>query len=128
MTRICRKGWLMASDDIENLFSYGTLQSEAVQLATFGRRLEGKPDRLIGYRITMIPIRNHKLMATTGGTHHRNIQSTGAASDVVEGTVFTVKTQELEQADKYESTADYERVLVRLESQTKACVYLHSDR
>jgi len=118
----------MASDHTENLFSYGTLQSEEVQLATFGRRLEGKADRLIGYRITMIPISNHQLMATTGEPHHRNIQSTGAASDVVEGTVFTVKTQELEQADEYESTADYERVLVRLESQTNAWVYLHSDR
>src|SRR2546421_8858018 len=109
---------LMAFNDTGNLFSYGTLQSEAVQLATFGRRLEGKPDQLIGYRITMIPISNHKLMATTGERHHRNIQRTGAASDVVEGTVFTVKTQELEKADEYESTADYGRVLVRLESQT----------
>ncbi|HEY0347279.1 MAG TPA: GNAT family N-acetyltransferase [Pyrinomonadaceae bacterium] len=115
-------------DHTENLFSYGTLQSEEVQLATFGRRLEGKADRLIGYRINMIPISHHQLMATTGEPHHRNIQSTGAASDVVEGTVFTVKTRELEQADEYESTADYERVLVRLESQTNAWVYLHSDR
>lgn len=37
---------LMAFDDTENLFSYGTLQSEAVQLATFGRRLEGTVDRI----------------------------------------------------------------------------------
>ena len=51
---------LMAFDDIENLFSYGTLQSEAVQLATFGRRLEGKADRLIGYRVSMIPISARK--------------------------------------------------------------------
>ena len=67
----------MPFDETENLFSYGTLQSETVQLATFGRRLEGLPDRLIGYRITMIPISNHKLMATSGATHHRNIQLTG---------------------------------------------------
>ena len=44
----------MAFDDPENLFSYGTLQSVAVQLATFGRRLAGKADRLIGYRVTLI--------------------------------------------------------------------------
>lgn len=84
----------MAFDDTENLFSYGTLQSEEVQLATFGRRLEGKADRLIGYRVTLIPARiptgNHQLMTTTGASHHRNIQSTAIASDVVEGTVFLV--------------------------------------
>ena len=118
----------MHFDDTENLFSYGTLQSEAVQLATFGRRLKGKPDRLIGYRVIMIPISNHKLMATTGGTHHRNIQSTGIASDVVEGTVFLVTKNELARTDAYERIADYERVLVQLESGVNAWVYLYTDQ
>ncbi len=36
---------------VENLFSYGTLQSESVQLETFGRKLEGEPDTLPGYRL-----------------------------------------------------------------------------
>jgi|GEM_PF-137648 len=115
-------------DNTENVFSYGTLQSEAVQLATFGRRLAGKADSLTGYRVTKIPIRNRKLLPTTGGTHHRNIQFTGAASDVVEGTVFTVKTRELGQADEYERSAGYERVLVRLASRTNAWVYLYRDQ
>jgi hypothetical protein len=35
----------------EYLFSYGTLQDEAVQLATFGRRLSGEPEVLEGFRI-----------------------------------------------------------------------------
>src|SRR5689334_5312839 len=35
----------------ELLFAYGTLQQEAVQLATFGRRLEGVEDALPGYRL-----------------------------------------------------------------------------
>ena len=34
-----------------NLFSYGTLQYEAVQLSTFGRPLKGVADALPGYRI-----------------------------------------------------------------------------
>jgi hypothetical protein len=34
--------------NVERLFSYGTLQDEAVQRATFGRTLRGTPDRL-GY-------------------------------------------------------------------------------
>src|SRR5205085_1816301 len=65
---------------------------------------------------------NHKLMATTGATHHRNFQSTGVASDVVEGAVFAVTKQELEQADEYEKAAGYERVLVQLESGVSAWV------
>jgi hypothetical protein len=114
----------MALDTTENLFSYGTLQSEAVQLATFGRRLEGKPDCLIGYRVTLIPINNHNLMATTGGTHHRNVEFTGIATDVVEGSVFPVTKNELEQADAYERIANYKRVLVQLASGASAWVYL----
>jgi len=31
------------------LFSYGTLQQEAVQMSTFGRLLDGQPDELVGF-------------------------------------------------------------------------------
>lgn len=31
------------------LFSYGTLQDPAVQMANFGRLLEGTADQLVGY-------------------------------------------------------------------------------
>ena len=41
---------------MENLFSYGTLQTDAVQLETFGRKLAGSPDVLSGYRLSLIPI------------------------------------------------------------------------
>ena len=118
----------MAPENTENLFSYGTLQSDAVQLATFGRRLDGTADRLIGYRVTLIPagipISNHNPMATNGGTHHRNIEFTGIATDVVEGSVFPVTKHELEQTDAYERIADYKRVLVQLASGDDAWVYL----
>ena len=43
----------------------------------------------------------------------------------VEGTVFLVAKNELEQTDAYEQIADYERVLVQLESDTNAWVYLY---
>ena len=115
----------MAPENTENLFSYGTLQSEAVQLATFGRRLDGKPDRLVGYQLTMIPVSNYKLSATAGATHHRNIQPTGSVSDVVEGTVFSVTKNELERTDAYERIADYKRVRVQLASGKSAWVYLN---
>lgn len=35
----------------EKLFSYGTLQQETVQLSTFGRKLQGTADVLIGYHL-----------------------------------------------------------------------------
>ena len=108
----------------ENLFSYGTLQTEAVQLATFGRRLEGKPDILVGYSLTMIRIQDQDFVAMSGAAHHRIIQFTGIASDLVEGTVFTVTKKELEQADAYEP-ADYKRVLARLRSGIRAWVYVN---
>lgn len=50
----------------EHLFSYGTLQLEAVQLSTFGRRLAGHADQLPGYRLAMIEIRDAAIVATSG--------------------------------------------------------------
>jgi hypothetical protein len=56
--------------ETENLFAYGTLQTEAVQLATFGRRLEGKPDALVGYSLAMIEVQDQGFVATSGTAHH----------------------------------------------------------
>ena len=114
----------LAEKASEHLFAYGTLQTEAVQLATFGRRLEGKPDALVGYSLTMIQVQDQDFVATSGTAQHRNLQFTGSASDFVEGTVFTVTKQELEQADAYEP-AEYKRVLVQLRSGTNAWLYLN---
>ena len=109
----------------ENIFSYGTLQSEAVQLSIFGRRLEGKPDVLVGYHLTMLKIQPPDFVSLSGAQHHRNIKSSGLASDVIEGTVLKVTRKELEQADAYEAGAGYQRVLVQLKSGANAWVYLH---
>lgn len=107
----------------EYLFSYGTLQNEAVQLAAFGRTLDGKRDALAGYRLAMAETQDQAFIATTGATHHRNLEFTGNASDFAEGTVFSVTKRELEQADDYEPF-DYKRTLVELQSGLHAWVYL----
>jgi len=111
--------------DTEHLFSYGTLQREAVQLATFGRLLEGQRDSLVGYRLTLIPIQDEQVVKESGDTHYKNIQFTGDSLDVVEGTVFRVTKSELEQADEYEADAGYDRVVVELTSGIQAWVYLN---
>jgi hypothetical protein len=108
----------------QNLFTYGTLQSEEVQLATFGRRLEGHADALPAFALKTIEIHDEDFVVKSGTRIHRNLQFTGDPSDFVEGTIYSVTQQELEQADSYEPDG-YKRVLVQLSSGAKAWVYLN---
>ena len=110
-------------NDTERLFSYGTLQTESVQLSTFGRILSGNRDALVGYRLRMIKIDDQDFVVTSGAEYHRTLEFTGIPSDLVEGTVFSVTQQELEQADAYEPDG-YERMQIELRSGTKAWTYL----
>jgi gamma-glutamylcyclotransferase (GGCT)/AIG2-like uncharacterized protein YtfP len=114
-------------EEIENLFTYGTLRTEEVQLATFGRALEGKADALPGYSLKTIEIQDQDFVTKSGTAIHRNLQFTGVASDFVEGTVYSVTRKELEQADAYEPEG-YKRVLVQLRSGSNAWVYLNTNQ
>ena len=114
----------MNPNETERLFSYGTLQTEAVQLSTFGRKLKGSPDALVGYRLQMIQITDQEFVETSGAEYHRNLEFTGNTSDIVEGTVLFVTSQELEQSDAYEPEG-YKRVQVNLHSGVEAWVYLN---
>ena len=58
--------------ETELLFSYGTLQQEDVQLASFGRRLSGRADALVGWRQEMVEITDPDVLTKSGK---------GAASD-----------------------------------------------
>ena len=115
---------MSATEELEHLFSYGTLQAEAVQLATFGRKLVGESDTLPGYRQTRLEIQDPTVVASVGATYHLNVQFTGLDSDFVVGITFRVTRKELEQADIYEATANYKRVSVQLKSGNRAWVYL----
>ena len=106
----------------ESLFSYGTLQRESVQIATFGRTLEGRRDALTGYRPSVVPIKS----SAEGDKHYRNAEFTGEPSDVVEGMVFLVSKNELYRADVYEQIAEYKRQRVQLKSGDEAWIYVHS--
>ena len=106
----------------ERLFSYGTLQTEPVQLSIFGRKLEGKPDALAGYRLHSIQVQDPNFLAHSDAIQ-RNLQYTGNTSDVVEGSVLTLTEEEIERSDAYEP-AEYKRVQVRLRSGLDAWVYL----
>lgn len=105
------------------LFSYGTLQLESVQTATFGRRLEGKADQIIGYEISMIPIDDAEVAATSGETHHPIVKFTGAPDARVDGTLFEITDRELAHADAYEVAA-YKRTTAAAASGAEVWVYV----
>lgn len=106
----------------EKLFSYGTLQYEAVQLSTFGRPLQGIADVLQGYRLSMLEIKDPAVVAASGAAVHPMLIHTGKLSDEVRGLVFEITTQELQQADAYEVT-EYQRIRVTLRSGVEVWVY-----
>ncbi|TAJ82928.1 gamma-glutamylcyclotransferase family protein [Reyranella sp.] len=105
------------------LFSYGTLQQDEVQLATFGRRLEGRADALPGYATSLLEIKDADVIATSGKTHHLLALPTGNPADEIAGVVFKITPEELAAADTYE-VSDYKRVAVRLKSGLEAFVYV----
>jgi hypothetical protein len=92
------------------LFSYGTLQLPSVQLATFGRRLDGVCDALCGYRVDTIEIVDAEVTRTSGSDFHSILVATSNPSDLVEGMVFSISEAELLNADDY-GVDDYQRVV-----------------
>ncbi len=107
----------------EYLFSYGTLQQADVQLATFGRLLDSRPDQLPGYRLALLAIADAQVVATSGKTHHPIASRSGEPADCVPGAVLAVSAEELRQADGYEVAA-YRRERVTLASGTQAWAYV----
>ncbi|MBM3857609.1 MAG: gamma-glutamylcyclotransferase [Verrucomicrobia bacterium] len=111
---------------MEKLFSYGTLQQEEVQLATFGRKLNGIQDALVGYKTSMLKITDPHVLATSGKEFHPIVSRTSDPNDFVEGTVFEVTQEEILQADCYE-VGDYQRVFAPLRSGQSAWVYVKTE-
>jgi hypothetical protein len=106
-----------------HLFSYGTLQQADVQLALFGKKLNGHADELTGFERAVVTIDDPRVIETSGSSHHPIIRYRGRASDRVAGTVFQITDEDLARADRYESAA-YTRVAVTLASGLFAWVYV----
>jgi hypothetical protein len=107
----------------EFLFAYGTLQLEAVQMATFGRLLAGAADALQGYALVPLKIEDPAVIAVSGKEYHTMARFTGRADDVVSGTVFAMTHDEIRSADGYEVAA-VKRAAVVLCSGVRAWVYI----
>lgn len=104
------------------LFSYGTLQQPEVQRAVFGRLLEARPDRLTGYRLSVVRITDPDVVAVSGSDTHPILVASDDPADGVEGSALHVDEDDLLAADRYES-ADYERTRVVLASGALAWLY-----
>ena len=111
----------------ELLFSYGTLQLEAVQMATFGRLLTGSRDTLTGFQLAPLKIEDEAVIAVSGKTHHTIARFTGRASDEVTGTVFRLTPDDIQNADAYEVDA-CKRIAVTLQSGVRAWVYVDAQQ
>lgn len=109
--------------EIEKLFTYGTLQYESVQLSVFGRELKGNKDRLKGYSLSLVEIKDPVVLATSGEGVHPILIYTGKEEDEVHGIVFSVSKNDLALADQYE-VGLYKRVLEKLDSGIFAWVYV----
>ena len=108
------------------LFSYGSLQQPEVQVATFGRRLGGEPDELLGYDHSFVTIETPAVVAASGRTRHANLTFNGRPECRVPGVVFELTYAELASVDTYEAIFPYRRVVARLATGRAAWVYIHA--
>lgn len=107
------------------LFSYGTLQLPDVQLGTYGRLLEGRPDALAGWALEPMRISDPEVVRLSGLAVHTTARRTGDPADRIEGPVFTISQAELQATDAYE--VDPIRIETGLESGARAYVYVSPD-
>jgi hypothetical protein len=103
------------------LFSYGTLRQIEVQMALFGRPVEGEPDALPGFRQHMIEISDPDVIAKSGTRWHPMVEPSDDPADAVEGLLFRLTPQDIASADAYE--VDYVRRAVTLRSGLTAFIY-----
>ena len=96
---------------------------ESVQKETFGRKLKGIKDSLIGYILSEVKINDAAVIKTSGTDIHPILKYTGKSTDLVGGTIFEITPLELSQADEYE-VEEYIRVEGEFSSGQKAWAYV----
>lgn len=103
---------------MEQLFSYGTLQSTEIQVQVFNKLLTGTTDQLLGYKL-----KDLKIEEEFGMEDYFVAIPSENPSDAIEGICFDVSSQDLEKADQFEANA-YKRVQITLKSGTVAWIYM----
>lgn len=105
------------------LFSYGTLQQPEVQLANYGRLLDGEADALLGYELAPLLIEDPHVVAISGKPVHMIALRSADPTARIVGTLLFLTEAELETTDAYEDKP-YTRVETQLESGRTAFVYV----
>ena len=109
----------------ENLFSYGTLQKEKVQMELFGRILQGSADMLRGHQTATIEIKDESFLSKGEEKHQQTLIATANNNDIIKGTVLEITVKELQLTDTYEPD-NYKRIQVMLDSGKEAWIYVAS--
>lgn len=107
---------------MELLFSYGTLQQEIVQVATFGRHRSGQPALIGGYRSDWLWITDPAMIAVSGSDRHPPVRPGDDPAGFVSGTVFAITAEEPVKADG-DAVSDCSRVRASLVEGGEACVH-----
>ncbi|MEO8237219.1 MAG: gamma-glutamylcyclotransferase family protein [Flavobacterium sp.] len=105
---------------MEQIFSYGTLQSKEIQMQVFNKVLTGVPDQLPGYKLKDLQIEEE-----FGMEDYFVAMPSENPSDEINGIVFTISGEDLDKADQFESNA-YKRIQITLKSGIIAWVYIES--
>lgn len=93
-------------------------------MSTFGRRLSGQRDDLLGFEPSLVAIEDPEVVARLGRTHHANVTFNGNEDSSVVGTAFEITDAELASADKFEAAFFYKRITAPLASGKQAWVYV----
>jgi gamma-glutamylcyclotransferase (GGCT)/AIG2-like uncharacterized protein YtfP len=105
---------------MEQLFSYGTLQSKEIQMQVFNKLLSGTEDKLLGYKL-----KDFQIEEEFGMEDYFVAIPSENPSDAINGIAFTVSSEDLTKADQFESNA-YKRVQITLKSGIVAWIYLEN--
>ncbi len=105
---------------MEQIFSYGTLQSKEIQMQVFNKLLTGTPDQLTGYKLKDLQIEEE-----FGIEDYFVATPSENPSDAVDGIVYSISSADLAKADQFESNA-YKRVQITLKSGTAAWIYIEN--
>jgi len=104
---------------MDTIFTYGSLQSEAIQMKIFGRILKGEREVLLGYSLFSILLEDENQAVIS----YPIISKSDKKEALIEGIVFEITATELEMADAYE-TENYTRIFLSFESGKKGWVYV----
>ncbi|PXY45803.1 gamma-glutamylcyclotransferase family protein [Flavobacterium hydrophilum] len=105
---------------MEQIFSYGTLQSKEIQMQVFNKLLIGTPDQLAGYKLKDLQIEEE-----FGIEDYFVATPSENPSDAVDGIVYSISSADLAKADQFESNA-YKRVEITLKSGIVAWIYIEN--